>query len=46
MMTQKINEVFDCITKRSALALQIYGLESEQYLAFLEEEVLFQKDMN
>lgn len=46
MINQRIPEVFDFLGKRSALALSIFGLESEQYTTFLEEEILFKKDVN
>lgn len=46
MMMQKYDEVLAFITKRNELSQQIYGLESEQYCEMLEEEVIFNFQMN
>lgn len=44
IMQRQLPEIFDLVQKRTALALNIFGLESEQYTTFLEEEILLRKD--
>ena len=44
MVEQKYQEVISFIEARSELALKLFGIESEQYTTYLEEEVLLKKD--
>jgi hypothetical protein len=44
MSSQKYQEVFHLLISRSDLALKLYGMESEQYTAILEDEILFYKE--
>ena len=40
MANQQYDQGLQTIQKRNQLAQQIFGLESEQYCEFLEEEVI------
>ena len=45
MATQQYDLGFQTMQKRNQLAQQIFGLESEQYCEFLEEEVILTYQM-
>lgn len=45
MMQQNLPAVMDYLNKRMVLAQQLFGTESEQFCSFLEETVLFKKDL-
>jgi hypothetical protein len=45
MAMQQYDQGLQSIQKRNQLAQQIFGLESEQFCEFLEEEVIFTYQM-
>ena len=46
MMLQQFEPAVNIMQQRNALALQIYGIDSEQYCEMLEEEGVFNYQMN